>query len=343
VRPAPASPAAPRVLAVRFSSLGDLVLTTPLLRALRARYPKAEVTMVTRTEYVPLFARNPHVTEVIGYDRSSGLAALARALRSRRFTHRLDLHGSLRSRVLRWLVGGRWGGYPKRRVARAILIRMKRDVFRDRRHVAERYFDAARGLEVQPDGRPPEVFLDAAAVRAAEQFLAERGLGRHRTLAAVVPGAAHATKQWPERHWQTLVPVLVEDGMDVVVLGGAKERDLGARLAATGGPHAASAAGLFDLQGTAALMRQARCAVAGDTGTMHLATAVGTPVVLLLGPTVGAFGFLPYRARATVLERDEPCRPCSSQGGARCPLGHHRCLELLDPAQVAAAIRKLPL
>jgi lipopolysaccharide heptosyltransferase II len=329
-------------LAVRFSSLGDLVLVTPLLRAIRAAHPDAELTLVTKSEYRPLFTHNPHLTELIAYDPVTPLRELAAALRGRRFTHRLDLHGSLRSRALRVLLGGRWHGYPKRRLARAILIHTKRDVFRDRRHVADRYFDAARGLGIRPDGRSPEVFLGVAALRAADRFLAERGLGQQRTLVAAVPGAAHATKQWPERHWHELVADLVAAGMDVVVVGGGRERELGARIAAAGGGRAASAAGLFDLQETAALLRRARCTVAGDTGVMHLATAVGTPVVLLLGPTVGAFGFLPYQARATVLERSEPCRPCSSRGGPRCPLGHHRCLELIEPAMVATAIRTLP-
>lgn len=333
----------PRILAVRFSSLGDLILTTPLLRAIRSAHPRAEVTFVTRREYVPLFANNPRVTEVIGYDPATPLRALACTLRDRAFTHRLDLHGSLRSRALRWMVGGRWHGYPKRRLARTILIRTRRDVFRDRRHVAERYFDAARGLGVTPDDGPPEIFVHHDAVRAADRFLGEWGLGRQRTLVALVPGAAHATKEWPERHWQALVPQLVAGGLDVVVLGGSKEQALGARIAAAGAPHAASAAGLLDLQGTAALLRRARAAAAGDTGVMHLATAVGTPVVLLLGPTVGAFGFLPYHARATVLERDEPCRPCTAMGGPRCPLGHHRCLDLIEPDAVAQALRRLPL
>ena len=75
---------------------------------------------------------------------------------------------------------------------------------------------------------------------------------------------------------------------------------------------------------------------------MHLSTAVGTPVVTLLGPTVGAFGFLPYRTRATVLERDLPCRPCSKMGGPSCPLGHHDCLHTILPAEVLQALRTLP-
>lgn len=330
------------VLAVRFSSLGDLILTTPLFRAIRRAHPGARITLVTKTEYVPLFSENPRVSQVIGLGPSAPLRPLARMLRAEGFTHRLDLHGSLRSLALRTLVGGRWHGYPKRRIARALLIRTKRDRYRDRRHVAERYFDAAMGLGVTPDTDPPEVFLHSDAVHDAAAFLRDHGLGQERTLVAFIPGAAHATKEWPAHHWEALIPLTIAAGMDIVILGGEKERALGERLASVGGPRVASAAGRMSLQGSAALLRQSRAAVAGDTGVMHLATAVGTPVVTLLGPTVGAFGFLPYRARATVLERPLPCRPCSKMGGPSCPLGHHQCLETITPPEVLEAIRKLP-
>lgn len=335
-------PTDPNVLAVRFSSLGDLILTTPLFRAIRHAHPRARITLVTRQEFVPLFSQNPRVSEVIGLAPGGSLRRLAADLRRRGFTHRLDLHDSLRSRALRALVGGRWGSYPKHRIAREILIRTKRNVYRDRRHVAERYFDAARQLEVRPDGGPAEVFLHQDAVRAADDFLHRHRMGQERTLVAFVPGAAHSTKQWPEPHWHDLIGLATGAGMDLVILGGPKERDLGNRLAAAGGDGVASAAGQFDIQGTGALLRRVRAAVAGDTGVMHLATAVGTPVVALLGPTVGAFGFLPYQARATVVERDLPCRPCSRMGGAVCPLGHHRCLESIAPSEVLEAIRRLP-
>jgi heptosyltransferase-2 len=322
--------------------MGDLVLVTPLLRALRRRHPSAHVALVTKREYAPLFAQSPRLDEVIAWDTGASLLALARRLRSGRYTHCLDLHGSLRARALRLLVGGRWVGYPKHRLARTVLIRAKRDLYRDRRPVAERYFDAARDLDVRPDGGPPEVFLHTDAVRAADRFLADYGLGRERTLIALAPGAAHATKRWPERHWHALVRNLVETGKDVVLLGGRADQPLAARLAESGAPRAASAAGLFDLQGTGALLRRARAAVGGDTGVMHLATAVGAPVVVLLGPTVGAFGFLPYQARATIVERNLPCRPCSRMGGDRCPLGHHACLETITADEVLESLRRLP-
>jgi heptosyltransferase-2 len=332
----------PNILLVRFSAIGDILLLTPLLRALRRRHPDARITMVTRTPFLPLLAHNPHLNELIGWEPGTSLRALGRQLRERRFSHQLDLHGSLRSRRLSWHTGGRWTTYPKHRLARSILIRTKRDVYRDRRPVAERYFDAARELDVAPDGGSLELFLPRGALEGAQAFLTEHAIGASRQLIAVAPGAAHFSKRWPPHHWIALVRRLVEAGNDVVVLGGPADQAIGVAVAGAVEPHAASAAGAFDLLGSAALLKRSRGLVSGDTGLMHLATAVGTPVVALFGPTVEQFGFFPYRAKAAVLQRELGCRPCTAHGGPVCPLRHHRCLQDIQPADVLEALRKLP-
>jgi len=333
---------APNILLVRFSAIGDILLTTPLLRALRARHPGARITYVTRTAFVPLLAHNPHLTEVIGWERGTPLSALAGRLRKAGFTHQLDLHGSLRSRLLRWRVGGRWTTYPKHRVPRAVLIRTKRSIYRDVRPVAERYFDAAGDLDVQPDGGPAQCFLSASSTRDAERFLEAADIGLSRQLIALAPGAAHATKRWPIHHWTELSHRLIGMGNDIVVVGGPEDAGLAERLSPAFRGRGSSAAGRFDLAGTAALLRRARALISGDTGVMHLATAVGTPVVALFGPTVERFGFFPYRAKAAVVQKDLSCRPCSAHGSARCPRKHHRCLQDLMPEEVLEALRKLP-
>ena len=332
----------PNILLVRFSAIGDILLLTPLVRALRRKHPDARLTVVTRSGFAPLLARNPRISHVIGWDPLTSLSELGRRLRDLGFTHRLDLHNSVRSRLLRWHAGGAWTTYPKHRLARTALIHTHRDLYRDRRHVAERYFDAARGLEVSPDGGSLEMFLSRADLEAAEGFLAARGLGRSRQLIAVAPGAAHFTKRWPTHHWLALVQRLVEAGNDVVVLGGPQDLAIGEAVAAAGGEFAASAAGAFDLPGSAALLKRARALVSGDTGLMHLATAVETPVIALFGPTVEQFGFFPYRAKSAVLQRELSCRPCSAHGGPRCPLKHHRCLQDLQPGDVLETLRRLP-
>ncbi len=324
------------------SSLGDILLTTPLLRALRTRHPDAWISYVTKTAFTPLLADNPRIDELIPYDPSQPLGVLVDRLKAGQYTHRLDLHGSLRSRILRLRVPGTWRGYPKHRLARTLLIRTKRNVYRDTRHVVERYFDAARDLDVQPDGKPLEFFIRREMLDQAADFLNERGLGYDRTLVAVCPGAQHATKRWPVRHWQHLVTLLTTRGYDVVVLGGPAERELGEEVAAAGAEHAASAAGYFEIGVSAALLKRSARAVTGDSGLLHLATAVGTPLVGLYGPTVRPFGFFPYQAKATVLELPLDCRPCSKMGGPVCPLGHHRCLVDIAPDQVFEAVRKVP-
>ena len=120
----------------------------------------------------------------------------------------------------------------------------------------------------------------------------------------------------------------------MIVVGGPEDAQLGSHLAGAAPGQVLTAAGQFGLLQTAALLRQASVLVSGDTGVMHMATAVGTPVVALFGPTVQAFGFFPYAERARVLELSLGCRPCSSKGGPQCPLGHHRCLHDLSPELV---------
>ncbi len=333
--------AAPSILLVRFSSLGDVLLATPLIRALRARHPGATIAALTRRAFAPLLSGNPRLDEVLALGPGDSLARVARQIRRRRFTHLLDLHGNLRSRILRLLVPGHWRGFDARRGARRELIRHKRDVYPDRLPVAERYFEAARELDVRPDGKPAEFFPEARALEAVDQWL--DGADPGRGVVALVPGAAHPTKRWPLAHWERLAAALGREGWLVTVLGGSEDEVAAGVVARAAGERGRNAAGRFDLQGAGALLARARVAVAGDTGLMHLATAVGTPVVALFGPTVEQFGFFPYRARAVVLERALSCRPCSSRGSRACPLGHHRCLADIAPDQVLPRVLELGL
>ncbi len=319
--------------------MGDVILTTPLVRAIRARHPDAELVYLTRPAFAPLVSDHPAGLEVLTFDPGKeSLRSLAARLRARRFSHLLDLHGVMRTRLLRFLVPGAWRGYSKRRFARWMLVHGKRDIYGDVVPEAERFFEAARGLGVEPDGKPAEVGISAAAAERGQVWLAGEGLGG-RPIAALAPGAAHFTKRWPVEQWEMLSRSLVAQGYDVAVLTGGDFRDEGARIAAAGGGNAASTGGALGLQETAAVLRAAEVAVSGDTGLMHLATAVGTRVVALFGPTVRQFGFFPYRSPSTVLELPLGCRPCSAQGGPRCPLGHHHCLREIPVEMVVEGVR----
>jgi heptosyltransferase-2 len=315
----------PAVLVVRFGALGDVVLTTPLLRALRRSHPGASITFVTKAAWAPLFASHPHVMTVEALLPEEPLRGLARRLRATAWDHRLDLHGSVRSRLLRVMVGGRWGTWRKPRARRTLRVWTGRRLGPDPLPVAELYFGAARALGVVPDGGPPEIHPSpaddarAAAIATDGEFV------------ALAPGASHATKRWPASHWERLARLLGDGGIRTVAVGDPRERGLV--------PVAVDACGI-GLGPTAALLGRATVVVANDSGLMHLATAVGTPVIALFGPTVPDLGYGPYRADAVVLERALPCRPCSVYGGSHCPLGHHRCMIDLMPETVADAVRR---
>src|SRR2546422_2617565 len=156
------------VLLVRFSSIGDILLTTPLVRALARRHPEAKLVYVTKRALAPLVSDNPHLADVVTLAPDEPVRHLARRLRACGPTHGLDLHGSLRSAALRLLVRCRWAGYRKRKLARTLLISTKLDTYRGRVPVAERYFEAARGLDTRPDGGPPEFFLGQGATERVE-------------------------------------------------------------------------------------------------------------------------------------------------------------------------------
>jgi len=324
------------LLLVRFSSIGDVLLTTPLVRALRARHPDAELVFVTKQAMAPLVADNPHLSRVVTLAPGESVRALARRLAALHPTRGLDLHGSLRSAALRLLVRCPWRGYSKRKLARGVLVSTKIDLYFHRVPVAERYFEAARGLGVRPDGGPPEFFLAAAARERVAQWIGARGLDA-RPLAVLAPGAAHFTKRWPHERWLALAQRLRDQGYALLSVGGPEDRAAAEALV----PLVENAAGAFTLQETGAALARARVAITGDTGVMHMATGVGTPVVALFGPTVEQFGFFPYSAKATVLERGLDCRPCSTMGGPSCPMGHHRCLRDIGPDAVAAAAEAL--
>ncbi|MGH7570118.1 MAG: glycosyltransferase family 9 protein, partial [Gemmatimonadales bacterium] len=167
------------VLLVRFSSIGDILLTTPLVRALRRRHPEAHLVYVTKRAMAPLVADNPQVSRVLSLEPDEPVHHLAARVRDLDPppTHGLDLHGSVRSAILRLLVRCRWAGYRKHRLARTGLIAAKLDLYRGRGRlpVAERYFEAARALDVRPDGAPPEFFLGAGARDRAAHWMAQHG------------------------------------------------------------------------------------------------------------------------------------------------------------------------
>ena len=153
----------PDILVVRFGSIGDILLTTPLLRAIRTKWPGARVTFLTKRQYVSLVSDNPNVTEVFGIAPQDTVRGIASQVRTVKYTHMLDLQGGLRTVPLRLMARGPWSGFSHRRFARELLIRFKHNSYHEHVPVPERYFEAASDLNVEVDGGPPEFFINPSA------------------------------------------------------------------------------------------------------------------------------------------------------------------------------------
>lgn len=339
--------ARPRILLLRFSSLGDVILATAAIEVLASGAPEADLHVLTKPAFRDVFRGNPHVTSILEWDPSAeNMGALARRLRKGRYDWIVDLHANLRARVLRLLVrNARWTGYRKGVLARRAALWSRRAALLPRTHVVDRYIAALRPLGVPLGRRLPRVWPGAEERATAERQLLDGGWTPGERLIVLAPGARWATKMWPRDHWSALLRGVAEEELGFpVVIGGRAERELCASiLNESGNSRGANLAGATSILESAAALQKAAAPVTNDSATLHLATAVGTPVVALFGPTARGFGFFPLGPRDVLLERDLDCRPCSLHGSGRCPRGHHRCLTEIEPSHVLAHLRRIAL
>ncbi|HEV7365672.1 MAG TPA: lipopolysaccharide heptosyltransferase II [Gemmatimonadales bacterium] len=325
----------PSTLVIQTAFLGDVVLTTPLLSRLAER--DGPVDVVTTPAAASLLEHHPAVHTVLGYDKHGSqrgwraLRKIGTLLRARGY-HRVVLpHQSLRSAVL-----ALWSGAPERIgfADSPAAISYTRRVRRARQgHEVERLL-ALAGSSV---GTAPRVSLGLQPrdYSAADQWLAAHGVAPR--FAALAPGSIWGTKRWP--YYAELAAALDRPS---VIVGGVDDVPLADSIVAAARGRAVSAAGALSLRSSAALIERASVLVSNDSAPLHLATAVGTPVVALFGPTVPEFGFGPRGRDDAVLGLDDlACRPCSSHGPQTCPLGHHRCMRDLSVDTVANAVATL--
>ncbi len=322
-----------KVLLIRFSSLGDVVLATAAVEALAEDRPDVELHVLTKPAFREVFQGHPGVSKCLPWDPGEGLGALARRLRRERYDWVVDLHATLRSRILRFLVpGSRWSVYRKGALRRRLAARLHRPGLLKAVHVVDRYIAALQPLGVRPVRRLPRMYPDDEACRGGERLLREGGWNGRTPLVALAPGARWATKAWPEARWRDLADAIRREGRGLpVVVGGEEDRELAGRILGDG--PGIPLAGKTSILETAAVLDRCQVLVTNDSAPLHLATAVGTRVVALFGPTVPGFGFFPLGPRDVVVELDLSCRPCSVHGAPICPVGHHGCLENigLDP------------
>ena len=332
-----------RILVIRLSAIGDIVLTAATLRCLRQRFGEAlELHFLVKKQFKSAAALLSEVDVLHEYDAQRRGECL-RTLQSIAFDAVVDLQNSWRTLLLRWrLRARRVLVVDKLNVRKWLYVRFKMQVMPDR-HVALRYIDAVRLLGVKYDGLGLTQVLRSDAVATLPADIGER--------VAIAIGAAHATKRIPTDTIAAVIALLAAAGRGVVLLGaGAVDDERAAeilRLSSGAAIAPISLVGRLTLAQSVYVLQSAAATLAGDTGLMHIAAALARPLCLVWGsttPQLGMSAFYPDGQAARLLASIDaplPCRPCSKLGKTQCPKGHFHCMRLHAPANIADTLLRL--
>jgi len=339
-----------KVLLIRMSELGDIILTTPVIRGLKTRFPGARIDYLTKVQFKEVLSLHPLVRKVIGFDSKEGILGLVRLiqdLREERYDLIVDLHINPRSILVRYFSGA-WmmRSYRKYSMERRILKWFRINLLKDGGSVVERYFSALEDFGVSANGAGPELYISQADKQKARAIIEQAGLSGRR-LIGLVPGSRRRNKIWPlERFARAGEELAKEFDAGVVILGGEGEQEIAEgvydRLKQAGIERVVNVSGKLSIMESSAVIGELELVISNDTALMHIATAVGAPVVAIFGPTTREMGFFPYSQNALVVERKGlKCRPCSLHGGDRCPKEHFKCMLEIEPEEVVEAGKRL--
>ncbi|MFD3000070.1 glycosyltransferase family 9 protein [Pontibacter toksunensis] len=316
----------PKILILRFSSIGDIVLTTPVVRCIKQQVPDAEVHYCTKQAFKSILEHNPYVdkTHLLG----GSLKELVQQLKAENFDYVVDLHNNLRTRIIRTRLGKPGRSFKKLNYEKWLMVNFKLNRLPDV-HIVQRYLDAAASLGVKDDGKGLDYFIPAKDEVDAHTLPSAFQKG----YVAFAIGAQHYTKRLPT---ERIIELCERLQQPVMLLGGKEDAATGEEIAAyfqtrkkSNGQQTTihNACGKYSLNGSASLVRQAEKVVSHDTGLMHIAAAFGKDIISVWGNTIPEFGMYPFRTKYKVLEvHGLSCRPCSKIGYSKCPKGHFKCM-----------------
>lgn len=327
-----------RILIVRFSSIGDIVLTFPVVAAIKSLFPDCKIDYVTKKNFKVLLEGCPAIDDVFLLDDS--LQALRRKINLAQYDAILDLHNNLRTRLLFGFHWKRIFRFPKNNLEKWLLTTFK--IFpKQRKHVVERYLSTLSNLI---SDWPITTATHPYSIPTAAQFdIQGRFNLAPKSYVAIAIGAQFATKRLPT---DMLIDLVKKIDGPVLLLGGKQDQAASnAILDACKGQKVVSAVGLTDIHESAWLVKNARALVTHDTGLMHIGASFDVPLHIIWGNTIRDFGMYPYRLEQEEVFQYEvtglSCRPCSKIGHQICPKGHFSCMRKHDLTKIALAVNTL--
>jgi len=338
------------LLIVQTSFLGDTVLTLPLITEVRRRFPVGKLSLLCQPLSGELLQEHPAIDEIIIDDKKraergvSGLRRKAKFLATKNFTLALTPHKSLRTALLLYLAGiPARIGFGQSRGWFLFHQRVQRD---PAGHDVERNLSLLEpfGIGVGECRRAIELPISPALQTAVDRKFHALGITESKPIIGVNPGSVWPTKRWSQHGFAQLIRLLQEKfACQVVLFGGAEDAPVVGDVMTACGATAINLVGEISMHELPAAIRRCRVFVTNDSGPMHIAVAARVPTVAVFCATTPDLGFFPYTQYAIVVHKKLSCRPCTSHGGRRCPLGSAACIRLIEPARVLQAVEKLLL
>ncbi|MDY0103232.1 MAG: glycosyltransferase family 9 protein [Lentimicrobium sp.] len=309
-----------KILVIRFSSIGDIVLTSPVIRCLHEQVEGSEIHFLTKKAFVGITENNPHIHKV--YSINKYVSEITSELQAEQYDYIVDLHNNLRSWQVIAKLRKPYRRFTKLNLRKWILVRFKQN-FLPNTHIVDRYFDAARAFGVKNDG----LGLDFFILPSEQVSLNDLPSPFCNGYVGLVIGGKHHTKILAAERVIDICRLL---HLPVILLGGPEDKERGEQIASTKGINALNACGKYNLMQSASLVRQAKAIITNDTGLMHIAAAFQKPIVSVWGNTIPDFGMYPYLPAGKKQFMSEvknlSCRPCSKIGFEKCPKGHFKCM-----------------
>lgn len=312
-----------KILILRFSSIGDIVLTTPVVRNLKKQYPEAKIHYCTKEKFKGILEHNPYIDKL--HLLGDSLGQLIMDLKNEQFDLVIDLHHNLRTLIIKSRLGKKSYSFDKLNFRKWLLVRFKINKM-PAVHIVDRYLAPLRSLGIKNDDQGLDYFIPSK-----DEVDLNTLPSTHRNgYIAFAIGAQHNTKKLPEDRIAQLCKQLT---MPVVLLGDNNDKAAGDFVADALGNilPVYNACGKYNLNQSASLLKNASYVISHDTGLMHIAAALKKSIISIWGNTVPEFGMYPYQTPYKIIEnKNLPCRPCSKIGYEKCPKGHFRCMRDLE-------------
>ena len=314
-----------KILIIRFSSIGDIVLTSPLLRAIKQQKPQIEIHYLTKKVYADVLVHNPHIDKLFLLEQD--VKGVIKQLRKEKYDHIIDLHKNLRTIRIKKDLGVPTTSYEKLNWEKFLLVTFKINNL-PKVHIVDRYFETLHKLKIKNDGKGLEYYSGLEN----EKTIKGLPIAISDEYVVLVVGGTYFTKQIPLEKILEIIQLVQKP---LVLLGGPKDVEIAKEVIEKSEKEIFSAVGISNINESAEIIRRSKLVITGDTGLMHIAAAYQKKIYSIWGNTVPEFGMTPYMPehpeRSEILEiKSLKCRPCSKLGHNTCPQSHFDCMLKID-------------